>query len=212
MFANLSGLTFALPSGEPNLQDHTNFGRDPWDTSDKSSSDSGNDDDKSGDFTRGSNIYSRVARSSAPATLVSGQHRIAGTWHGELAQATGFPVQIMERLAEGGHGVVYAGALTQNGRGAVYAALKRMHDGGWTRNDVVDPVNNVLHNILWTDTGRPVLIDLVTMARHICDGHCPELEVAKKAKGVYEGQLGAENQRRWAGMRQRFGDSAAGLV
>lgn len=65
-------------------------------------------------------------------------------------------------------------------RGAVYAALKKLHDGGWTHNDVVDPVNNIIHNILWTDAGRPVLIDLVTVARHICDGHCPELKVAKK--------------------------------
>ncbi|KAJ7626453.1 hypothetical protein B0H17DRAFT_563359 [Mycena rosella] len=252
MFTTLSGLTFAIPSGEPNLKDYTNFGRDPSESSDESSSDSGNDGDESGDFTSGSaqrsDNSSRITRSSAPTALASGQHRITGTWHGELAQSTGFSVQIMERLSEGCHGIVYAGALAQNGRvvstvavkasdnkrglldefssykelnelmgpriprcyglcvtsrtaflviarlndrepghdltkaerGAVYAALKRMHDGGWTHNDVVDPVNNVIHNLLWTDTGRPVLIDLVTVARHVCDGHCAELKVAKR--------------------------------
>ncbi|KAJ7086121.1 Frag1/DRAM/Sfk1 [Mycena belliarum] len=37
----------------------------------------------------------------------------------------------------------------------------------------------------------------------------------RQAKGVYKGQLGAEtmgNQRRWAGMRQRVGGNAAGVV
>jgi hypothetical protein len=59
-----------------------------------------------------------------------------------------------------------------------------MHEGGWVHNDVVDPVNKVIHNLLWTDTGRPVFIDLVTVSRHKCDGNCAELRVAKKVLGL----------------------------
>jgi hypothetical protein len=271
-FPRLSGLTFGIPPGEPHSEKYNSFGRDASDSSDESSSDSGNDGDESGDFPGGSarrtDNSSRLTRSSAPTTLVSGQHRITGTWHGELAQSAGFSVQIMERLSEGCHGIVYAGALAQNGRvvstvavkasdnmrglleefssykalnelmgphiprcyglcvtsrtaflviarlndrkpghnltkaercvclkntrlacneivrGAVYAALKRMHDGGWAHNDVVDIVNNVVHNLLWTDTGRPVLIDLVTVTQHVCNGRCAELKVAKRVLGL----------------------------
>ncbi|KAJ7791501.1 hypothetical protein B0H14DRAFT_2935060 [Mycena olivaceomarginata] len=74
--------------------------------------------------------------------------------------------------------------LTKADRGAAYAALKMLHKGGWVHNDVVDPVKKVLRNLLWTDTGRPVLIDLVTVSRHRCDGSCTELRVAKKVLGL----------------------------
>ncbi|KAJ6548341.1 hypothetical protein B0H19DRAFT_1160863 [Mycena capillaripes] len=74
--------------------------------------------------------------------------------------------------------------LTIAERGAVYAALKRMHEGGWVHNDVVDPAKHVIHNVLWADTGRPVLIDLVTVSRHRCGKKCAELKLAKKALGL----------------------------
>ncbi|KAJ7249208.1 hypothetical protein B0H12DRAFT_1234727 [Mycena haematopus] len=48
MFPNLSGLAFAIPQGAPDLKDYNNFGRDPWNSSDESSSDSDNDGDDSG--------------------------------------------------------------------------------------------------------------------------------------------------------------------
>ncbi|KAF7372558.1 hypothetical protein MVEN_00118400 [Mycena venus] len=119
---------FGIPPGEPHSEKYNNFGRDASDPSDESSSDSGDDGDVSGDFPGGSarrsDNSSRLTRSSAPTTLISGQHRITGTWHGELAQSAGFSVQIMERLSEGCHGVVYAGALAQNGRVVSTVAVK----------------------------------------------------------------------------------------
>ncbi|KAJ6591154.1 hypothetical protein DFH09DRAFT_195081 [Mycena vulgaris] len=94
MFAHLSSLTFAIPPGKPNVKDYTAHGRDPSESSGESSSDSGNDGDENGDFTsdssRHSDNSSRITRSSGSTTLVSGQHRITGTWFGELAQYTGF--------------------------------------------------------------------------------------------------------------------------
>ena len=62
--------------------------------------------------------------------------------------------------------------------------LKKMHDGGWTHNDVVDSSKNAMHNLLWTDTGRPVLIDLATVTQHVCDGRCAELKAVKKVLGL----------------------------
>ncbi|KAJ7913097.1 hypothetical protein B0H13DRAFT_1874163 [Mycena leptocephala] len=76
-------------------------------------------------------------------------------------------------------------SLTKAERGAIYQALRTMHESGWSHNDIVDPTNTAIHNVLWTDTGRPVLIDLVTATPHVCKGDdCPELQAARRVLGL----------------------------
>ncbi|KAJ6612486.1 hypothetical protein B0H10DRAFT_295230 [Mycena sp. CBHHK59/15] len=66
-------------------------------------------------------------------------------------------------------------------RGAVYQMLQAMHDAGWSHNDIVDSANSVIHNVLWDTHGRPVLIDFVTAAPHLCRGkNCPELKATQR--------------------------------
>ncbi|KAJ7153199.1 hypothetical protein C8R43DRAFT_950595 [Mycena crocata] len=63
--------------------------------------------------------------------------------------------------------------LTKAERGAVYAALRKMHHAGWAHNDVVG--SGSPRNLLWNSQGRPVLIDLFTATRHRCHAGCDEL-------------------------------------
>ncbi|KAJ7192136.1 hypothetical protein GGX14DRAFT_578442 [Mycena pura] len=72
-------------------------------------------------------------------------------------------------------------------RGAAYAALRKLHQGGYRHNDLVDGGQRI-RNILWANTGRPVLIDLVTVTRHACDGSCDELTNFRKALGLSQHQ------------------------
>ncbi|KAK7020895.1 hypothetical protein R3P38DRAFT_1197792 [Favolaschia claudopus] len=251
MFPLLSALVFALPPGNPDVEEFTNYGRDHGDSSDESSSDSGNDGDPSGDFIPRGVLDTRfppVTQLSAVNTIVIAKHKFTGNWLGELGESSGQSIEIISRLSEGRHGIVYTGILTRHSRvvakvavkasddklrllaefsrykelqdlmgsylprchgicitsrsaflitsfvqdqgqksklskaesGAVYAALTKLHGGGWTHNDIVDPVTKVMHNLLWT-AGRPVFIDLVTVARHDCDGNCAELTSAQQA-------------------------------
>ncbi|KAJ7212482.1 hypothetical protein GGX14DRAFT_564241 [Mycena pura] len=71
--------------------------------------------------------------------------------------------------------------LSKAERGAVYAALRRMHEAGWTHNDVVDDGSLSPRNLLWNPEGRPVLIDLVTATRHTCKEGCSELMRLQRA-------------------------------
>jgi tRNA A-37 threonylcarbamoyl transferase component Bud32 len=66
-------------------------------------------------------------------------------------------------------------------RGAIYAALQKMHLAGWAHNDVVDDGSRYLRNLLWNSEGRPVLIDFVTATRHTCNEGCSELMRLQKA-------------------------------
>ncbi|KAJ7069052.1 hypothetical protein B0H15DRAFT_807264 [Mycena belliarum] len=75
-------------------------------------------------------------------------------------------------------------------RGAVYAVLRKMHEGGWAHNDVVDRGNKALHNLLWDDRGRPVVIDLVTVASHVCGGRCTELDDLGVVLGLSPYEIG----------------------
>ncbi|KAJ6498342.1 hypothetical protein DFH09DRAFT_1290053 [Mycena vulgaris] len=61
------------------------------------------------------------------------------------------------------------------GLGAIYAALRKLHQAGWAHNDVVDDSSRSPRNLLWNSQGRPVLIDLVTATRHTCNEGCNEL-------------------------------------
>ncbi|KAJ6546087.1 hypothetical protein DFH09DRAFT_1088042 [Mycena vulgaris] len=65
--------------------------------------------------------------------------------------------------------------LSKAERGAVYAALRKMHNSGWIHNDFLDPVSNGIRNLLWNHAGRPVLIDLVTATSHCCHTRYDEL-------------------------------------
>jgi tRNA A-37 threonylcarbamoyl transferase component Bud32 len=65
--------------------------------------------------------------------------------------------------------------------GAIYAALRKMHQAGWAHNDVVDDGSRSPRNLLWNSEGRPVLIDLVTATRHTCKEGCSELMRLQKA-------------------------------
>ncbi|KAJ7315255.1 hypothetical protein DFH08DRAFT_894065 [Mycena albidolilacea] len=76
-------------------------------------------------------------------------------------------------------------SLTKAERGAIYQALRTMHEAGWSHSDIVDPTSTAIHNVLWTDTGRPVLIDFVTATPHICkNSDCPELRAARRVLGL----------------------------
>ncbi|KAJ7212502.1 hypothetical protein GGX14DRAFT_393405 [Mycena pura] len=59
--------------------------------------------------------------------------------------------------------------------------------GGYRHNDLVDGGQRI-RSILWANTGRPVLIDLVTVTRHACDGSCDELTNFRKALGLSQHQ------------------------
>ncbi|KAF8209665.1 hypothetical protein K438DRAFT_1753318 [Mycena galopus ATCC 62051] len=74
-------------------------------------------------------------------------------------------------------------------RGAAYAALKKMHESGYRHNDVVDQTSGVIRNVLWTDGGRPVLIDLVTATEHTCRRKCDELACFQKALCISNHEL-----------------------
>ncbi|KAJ7255382.1 hypothetical protein C8J57DRAFT_1518308 [Mycena rebaudengoi] len=50
--------------------------------------------------------------------------------------------------------------LSKAERGAIYAALRKMHQAGWAHNDVVDEGSQSPRNLLWNSQGHPVLIDL----------------------------------------------------
>ncbi|KAF7338050.1 hypothetical protein MVEN_02029100 [Mycena venus] len=67
--------------------------------------------------------------------------------------------------------------LDQAERRAIYELLRKLHNRGWRHNDLVDLPNNTIHNMLWSDTGRPVLIGLETVESHtVCSGlRCAEL-------------------------------------
>ncbi|KAJ7228043.1 hypothetical protein C8J57DRAFT_192553 [Mycena rebaudengoi] len=65
--------------------------------------------------------------------------------------------------------------LSKAERGAIYAALRKMHQAGWAHNDIVDNGSRIPRNLLWNSEGRPVVIDLVTATRHTCRDGCNEL-------------------------------------
>lgn len=66
-------------------------------------------------------------------------------------------------------------------RGAIYAALRKMHQAGWAHNDVLDDGSRSPRNLLWNPEGRPVFVDLVTATRHTCNKGCSELTRLQKA-------------------------------
>ena len=49
---------------------------------------------------------------------------------------------------------------------------------------LVDNIGGAIRNVLWTDAGRPVFIDLVTATRHTCGRKCDELAWFQKALGM----------------------------
>ncbi|KAJ6607625.1 hypothetical protein B0H10DRAFT_2227633 [Mycena sp. CBHHK59/15] len=120
-FPELFALTFA-PQAAPCLDEFTHYGRDITspNSSDESSSDSGNHGDNSGDYVG----HSRIIPSSAPTTLVLGQHRITGEWLGYLGCHGGYSVQTGRRLSEGYHSTVYTGELTHGGLPVSKIAIK----------------------------------------------------------------------------------------
>ncbi|KAJ7254626.1 hypothetical protein B0H12DRAFT_1233290 [Mycena haematopus] len=61
--------------------------------------------------------------------------------------------------------------------GAIYAALRKMHQAGWAHNDIVDDGSPSPRKVLWNAEGRPVLIDLVTATRHTCKEGCNSEQV-----------------------------------
>ncbi|KAK6993192.1 hypothetical protein R3P38DRAFT_2656110 [Favolaschia claudopus] len=71
-------------------------------------------------------------------------------------------------------------SLTRPERGAVYALVRRLHEAGWSHNDLVDP--DCIRNILWNSDNRPMLIDLETARHHKClgRGRCSELMQTQK--------------------------------
>jgi hypothetical protein len=127
MFPALSGLAFDIPSSEPRLEEVTNYGRDIPDSSDESSSASGDHGDMSGDYVdhlSQHGVEAEISRSSAPTALVFGKNRFTGDWLGELRRCAGFSVQIGQRLSQGLHGTVYAGELLLNGIAVSRLAVK----------------------------------------------------------------------------------------
>ncbi|KAJ7867525.1 hypothetical protein B0H14DRAFT_336079 [Mycena olivaceomarginata] len=70
--------------------------------------------------------------------------------------------------------------MPKSDRGAVYAALRCIHQRGWMHNDFVDH-SKTLRNLLWSNDGRPVIIDFVTAQTHNCNGACSELAHLKRA-------------------------------
>ncbi|KAJ7220331.1 hypothetical protein GGX14DRAFT_586597 [Mycena pura] len=63
--------------------------------------------------------------------------------------------------------------LTLADRNANYAALDKMHRSGWCHNDIIG--HTTVRNVLWSHTGRPVLIDLESATKHVCNKECREL-------------------------------------
>ncbi|KAJ7171903.1 hypothetical protein B0H12DRAFT_1246908 [Mycena haematopus] len=72
--------------------------------------------------------------------------------------------------------------LSKAERGAIYFLMRKLHMAGWAHNDVVydSSHDQSLHNLLWNAEGRPVLVDLVTVTRHICKRGCSELGLLQK--------------------------------
>ncbi|KAK6996098.1 hypothetical protein R3P38DRAFT_2566222 [Favolaschia claudopus] len=131
MFPLLSALVFALPSGNPDVEEFTNYGRDHGDSSDESSSDSGNDGDPSGDFIPRGVLDTRfppVTQLSAVNTIVIAKHKFTGNWLGELGESSGQSIEIISRLSEGRHGIVYTGILTRHSRVVAKVAVKASDD------------------------------------------------------------------------------------
>ncbi|KAK6987802.1 hypothetical protein R3P38DRAFT_3332288 [Favolaschia claudopus] len=85
--------------------------------------------------------------------------------------------------------------LTKAQRGSLYKVVMTMHDAGWLHNDILDPANTTIHNVIWTATGKPVLIDLVTAARHVCPGSVADGAGFEPAHDQYLGQTASEQFR-----------------
>ncbi|KAJ7204454.1 hypothetical protein GGX14DRAFT_698818 [Mycena pura] len=63
--------------------------------------------------------------------------------------------------------------LTLANRNAIYAAVDKMHRVGWRHNDIIG--HTTVRNVLWSHTGRPILIDLESATKHNCTTDCREL-------------------------------------
>ncbi|KAK7016146.1 hypothetical protein R3P38DRAFT_2786508 [Favolaschia claudopus] len=70
--------------------------------------------------------------------------------------------------------------LTLPQKGAIYALVLKLHEAGWSHNDLAG--HRDLRNILWNSDTRPVLIDFETARRHKClgPGKCGELVRARE--------------------------------
>ncbi|KAJ7227482.1 hypothetical protein GGX14DRAFT_556032 [Mycena pura] len=69
-------------------------------------------------------------------------------------------------------------SLTLADRNAIYAVLDKMHRGGWRHDDVIG--HTTVRNVLWSHTGRPILIDLESATKHVCKKDCRELRQLRK--------------------------------
>ncbi|KAJ7204456.1 hypothetical protein GGX14DRAFT_647088 [Mycena pura] len=63
--------------------------------------------------------------------------------------------------------------LTLANRNTIYAAVDKMHRVGWRHNDIIGHTS--VRNVLWSHTGRPILIDFESATKHICTKDCREL-------------------------------------